>query len=184
MLHLLFSAVVAPLFPFVMPREKADYSLTTQQQLAARGRAAASSTPFFPTPTEAAFAASLRYARAMPDGEIGVKIYMDVANGSRRYTYGSLVFSQVNSDGEDEIIYDDTQTDGHFAVVGLWHEHPMPSSWPELYGHQSTIAQTHQAIWTTVGLDFYVQYWDGSMVMPQWLETAPAIQPLCRDCEH
>lgn len=44
------------------------------------------------------------------------------------------------------------------------------------------IEQTHQTVWTTIGRAFYVQYFDGTRVVPVWTSAVPAIEPLCSDC--
>ena len=158
------------------------YSLSRVQEQATRVQLA-NHAAYFDTPSEAAYAASLRYAQAMPFGEIGSKIYLDVVGNRAYYSYGSQLISQTDpSDGADEIVYDSAAADGHTAVVGMWHEHPLSDTWSSLYGHNAEITQTHQTIWTTIGLDFYVQYWDGTGVAPRWSNSIPAIDPICRDC--
>jgi hypothetical protein len=81
---------------------------------------------------------------------------------------------------DDSINYDPSATDGHFAVVGVWHEHASDDTWLTLYGHYAEIQATHQAVWTTVGGALYVLYWDGSRPMPEWRKTAPEIDPIAR----
>lgn len=161
-----------------------SYALNAVQQHETHLLEAAGTVAGYGTPSEAAYAASLRYAAAMPQGEVGVKIYVDERNGQVVYSFGTPIYSDVDQEtATAEITYDARMADGHGAVVGLWHQHSVSSTWEDLFGHYETIASTHQTIWTTVGLDFYVQYWNGSAVLPHWSSNAPAIAPLCQNCE-
>jgi hypothetical protein len=175
------SAIV---FPLSIPKTPAAYFISPLQLRYAQALAAAGTAKGFDTPSQAAYAASLRYATAIPSGEAGAKIYMDTDGARIAYSYGPRLSSDVDQQtAADEIVYDDRATDGHSAVVGVWHEHAVGSTWLDLYGHYDAIAATHQSIWTTIGQDFYVQFWDGSAVEPAWQSSAPAIAPLCQGCE-
>lgn len=139
---------------------------------------------YFDTPTEAAYAAARTYGTsAEPDFEVGAIIYLDVRNGIARYSFGKMLSGQLDGvTADSEIVYNPSDKGGHLGVVGLWHKHPMGSSWDSLLGHYDEIAQTHQTIWTTIGRDLFVQYWDGSEVKPAWARAMPAIPPVCVAC--
>ncbi len=172
-------AVAAAVTLFAIPpQRRADYVLTPQQEAMVR---ASFTSERFPTVSEAAYAASLRYAQALLTVEIGAKIYVDFVQGQPVYSYGPPLLGQYDYDsGEEEIVYDPFDPDGHFRVVGFWHEHPTVDDWFTLYGHYAQIDATHQTIWTTIGHDLFVQFWDGSEAMPQWSASVPAIQPIAR----
>jgi hypothetical protein len=173
----MLAAILPVLFASTM------YSATPQQVRQWSRASSSKAGDRFSTPTEAAYAASLKYKVVLSSGEIGAKIYADFDGGREYYTYGPPLYSEVDpQDTSDEIVYDYTVTDGHTHVVGLWHEHAVGSTWYDLYGHYETIRQTHQAIWTTLGHDFFVQYFDGTTVQPQWTAAVPAIQPICSVC--
>lgn len=178
------TAVAAVVFTFAIPKTSAAFLISLPQLRQAQVLAKAGAVNGFDTPSQAAYAASLRYATAIPTGEVGAKIYVD-SDGSRLYySFGPRLDSDVDQEtAGDQIVYDDRDADGHLGVVGLWHEHAIESTWPDLYGHYGTVAQTHQSIWTTLGRDFYVQFWDGTAVEPAWQSVAPAIAPLCYNCE-
>jgi hypothetical protein len=160
-----------------------SYALNALQRNETHLLEAAGTVVGYGTPSEAAYAASLRYGSAMPDGEIGVKIYMDERNGQIVYSFGKPMYSDMDQQtAEDAISYDDTVTDGHERVVGMWHQHAVESTWQDLFGHYQTVEETHQSIWTTIGRDFYVQYWNGRSVDPAWTSAAPAILPICQNC--
>jgi hypothetical protein len=161
-----------------------SYTLNAIERTQTHQLEAAGTVSGYGTPSEAAYAASLRYGTALPNGEIGVKIYVDEKNGIFVYSFGTPIYSDVDMQtSADFITYDYRQADGHGAVAGLWHQHALGSTWEDLYGHYDVIARTHQSIWTTIARDFYVQYWDGSAVLPAWTSATPAIAPICQNCE-
>ncbi len=162
----------------------ANYAMSPWQFQETRTALVAHTANRFNTASEAAYAASLKYHVALASGEIGAKIYMDSDGLGQYYSYGPPMYSQVDPVLiSDEIVYDTRQTDGHARVVGLWHEHALGSSWPDLYGHYEAIRETHQTVWTTLAHDFFVQYFDGTTVQPEWTSSVPAIQPLCTECD-
>jgi hypothetical protein len=170
-------AAIVSLFT-IPPRRAADYALTPPQEAMVRESFRSQR---FPTPSEAAYAASLRYGSAVLTVEVGAKIYVDWVQGALVYSYGPSILGQDDYDsGDDEILYDPRATDTHFGVVGFWHEHPTSDGWLSLYGHYAQIEITHQAVWTTIGRDFFVQFWDGTRAMPQWTSAVPAISPIAR----
>lgn len=184
MLASLTFLVTVVVFPIAIPKAPAAFFISSLQLRQAHVLAAAGAQKGYPTPSQAAYAASLRYATALPTGEVGAKIYMDSDGANIYYSFGDLISSDVDPESaSDQIVYDDRATDGHLGVVGMWHEHAVRSTWLDLYGHNDTISETHQSIWTTIGQDFYVQFWDGSGVEPAWGSDAPAIAPLCQRCE-
>lgn len=139
---------------------------------------------YFDTPTEAAFAAARLYGTsAEPNFEIGAVIYLDMRNGVARYSYGPMLTGQIDEvTADSEILYDTSNTAGNQAIVGLWHQHPLGSSWDSLRGHIDEIAATHQTIWTTIAHSLYVQYWSDGRVRPLWAHSMPAIPPVCTRC--
>jgi len=162
----------------------ANYAMSPWQLEETRTALVAHTANRFDTPSEAAYAASLKYRVALASGEIGAKIYMDVDRLGQYYTYGHPMYSEVDPVlVSDQIVYDASQTDGHSCVVGLWHEHALGSTWPDLYGHYDAIRETHQTVWTTLGRDFFVQYFDGTTVQPIWTSSVPAIEPVCTECD-
>jgi hypothetical protein len=162
----------------IPPQRRSDYVLTPTQE--ARVRASFRSQRF-PTASEAAYAASLNYGRALLSVEVGTKIYVDVIQGAPVYSYGQLLLGQADDEtGDEEIVYDPLNADGHLKLIGFWHQHPTVDSWLTLYGHYAQIEATHQTVWTTIRRDFFVQFWDGSRAMPQWTAGVPAIQPIAR----
>ncbi len=161
----------------------AKYAMSEWQLQETRIAVVAHSAKRFQTPSEAAYAASFKYRTALPNGEIGAKIYLDVDLSGQYYTYGPRMYSEVDPVSvADEIVYDDSKTDGHSRVVGLWHEHALGSTWLDLYGHYDAVRETHQTVWTTLGHDLFVQYFDGTTVQPVWSNAVPAIEPLCTAC--
>jgi hypothetical protein len=162
----------------IPPRRSSDYVLTEAQEAMVR---ASFKSQRFPTASEAAYAASLNYGRAFLTVEVGAKIYVDVIQGAVVYSYGPAIYGQSDDEsGEEEILYDPRSNDGHFQLVGFWHEHPSPDDWLSLYGHYAQIDQTHQTVWTTIRRDVFVQFWDGTRAMPTWSSAVPAIQPIAR----
>jgi hypothetical protein len=161
-----------------------DYALSPVQRASIRTIESCPIRSNYATPSEAAYAASLAYARIpLQHEEIGAKIFADFDGRRLRYAYGPVLSSVTEaSSGDEALRYATADSDGHLAVVGLWHEHPQGASWDTLAGHVSEIERTHQSIWTTVGSDFYVQFWDGESVAPAWTQVVPAIDPLCKDC--
>jgi hypothetical protein len=160
----------------------ANYSMTPSQLQQTRATLVSNVAGRYATPTEAAYAASLRYS-TLSFEEVGAKIYVDGEGSGQYYSFGRPIYGETDpQETVDEIVYDDSVTDGHAAVVGLWHKHALGSTWVDLYGHYDVIRQTHQTIWTTIGRDFFVQYFDGSTVLPVWSASVPAIRPLCKAC--
>jgi hypothetical protein len=158
------------------------YSITPAQMQQTQAAVTSNAAPRFSTPSEAAYAASLRYSTLSTE-EVGAKIYVDADGAGQYYSFGPRLYGETDPvETVDEIVYDDSVTDGHTAVVGLWHKHAMGSTWVDLYGHYDVIRQTHQTIWTTIGRDFFVQYFDGTTVEPAWTAAVPAIRPLCKSC--
>jgi hypothetical protein len=173
MLGLMVAAVTLLAIP---PQRSSDYALTEQQRAMVRS---SFKSERFPTASEAAYAASLRYGRELLTVEVGAKIYVDIVQGVPVYSYGPPLTGQTDDDTDDEeIVYDPLAADGHFRAIGFWHEHPTVDDWFTLYGHYAQIAVTHQTIWTTIGRDFFVQFWDGSRPAPAWTAAVPAIAPL------
>lgn len=169
-------AVLAIAFVALPPERASDYALTRAQQAQARATYTSES---FASASEAAFAASLRYGGRVLVQEVGAKIYADIVQRATVFSYGPPIYGQSDNDtGEDIVEYDPLQSDGHFALVGIWHEHPYDEGFLSLYGHYAEIAQTHQAIWTTIGRSLYAQFWDGTQPMPAWTSAIPAIQPI------
>jgi|GEM_PF-6593059 len=159
-----------------------NYAITPAQLDQTRRALVTHSAERFSTPSEAAFAASLKYGNLATE-EVGAKIYVDVDAMGPYYSFGPRIFSDVDPvDTSPEIVYDDSATDGHAGVVGLWHKHALGSTWADLYGHYDAIRETHQTIWTTIGHGLYVQFFDGAMVQPVWTASVPAIRPLCTAC--
>lgn len=175
MLGAIFSALVAVNSYFVTAAQFQETRKALVSNAAAR----------FPTPSQAAYAASLEYKAPLITGEIGAKIFADVdSSGNESYSFGPRIYSEVDpQDNADEIVYDTTARDGHARVVGLWHEHALGSTFVDLYGHYDVIRETHQTVWTTIGYAFYVQYFDGDTVQPIWTASVPAIAPLCSACD-
>jgi hypothetical protein len=163
---------------FLPPQRRSDYVLTQQQAAMVR---ASFTSQRFPTASEAAYAASLNYGRPLLSVEVGAKIYVDLVQGAPEYSYGPAIFGQNDSEsGDEEILYDPRANDGHFLLVGFWHEHPSGDDWFTLYGHYAQIDATHQTVWTTIGRDLFVQFWNGTQAMPEWTKGVPAIQPIAR----
>lgn len=170
-----FAVVILSLIAFP-PQHASDYALSDHDKQIVR---AAFSSERFPTASEAAYAASLRYGRPLQTVEVGAKIYVDLVQGAYVYSYGPPIYGEAEDESNDEVIeYDPRAFDGHFFLVGFWHEHPSADSWLSLYGHYSQIALTHQAVWTSIGRELFVQYWDGTQVMPRWTSAVPAIAPI------
>ncbi|MGZ3562305.1 MAG: hypothetical protein ACXVAS_10715 [Vulcanimicrobiaceae bacterium] len=178
--------IVATLTTATAPllQQQALYSLTATEEQSIQIDRQHSGTSGFATPSEAAYAASLRYHSVAALVEFGTKIYQDISGTGRiTYSYGSLIYGQKDSQtGDPDITYDPNATDGHFVPVGLWHMHPFGTSRDALWGHYDEIEQTHQAVWTTIGTDFYVQYWNGTKVVPEWGTDGYAIPALCHKC--
>lgn len=172
-------AVAAVITLYVIPpQRRSDYVLTPQQETMVR---ASFKSQRFPTASEAAYAASLNYGRALLTVEVGAKIYVDIVQGTPVYSYGPQLLGVDDYDSdENEIVYDPLAADGHFRAIGFWHQHPTEDSWLSLYGHYAQIDVTHQAIWTTIGHNFFVQFWDGSRTLPEWTSSVPAIRPIGR----
>ena len=170
--------------PLPLLQQPALYTLTQAEEQSLQVDRQHSGTSGFATPSEAAYAASLRYHNVAALVEFGAKIYQDIDGVGRiTYSYGSLIYGDKDSQtGDPEISYDPDATDGPFVPVGLWHMHPYGTTRDALFGHQDEIEQTHQAVWTTIGTDFYVQYWNGSKVMPEWGTDGYAIPPICHKC--
>jgi hypothetical protein len=171
-------SVVAAVIMLIPPRTASGYVLTPHDEAVVR---ASYKSQRFPTASEAAYAASLNYGRALLTAEVGAKIYVDIVQGTPVYSYGPAMSGQDDYEsGENEIVYDPLQTDGHFRLIGFWHEHPAADGWLSLYGHYAQIQMTHQTIWTTIGRELFVQFWDGLHAMPQWTASVPAISPIAR----
>lgn len=160
----------------IPPRRAADYIMTQREVAMVR---AAFRSQRFPTASEAAYAASLNYARPLVTVEVGAKIYVDVVQGAPVYSYGPPIYGQFDEQtGEQEIVYDALAADDHFRAVGFWHQHPANEGFLTLYGHYAEIGSTHTTVWTTIGRNLFAQFWDGSRPMPEWTTSVPAIQPI------
>jgi hypothetical protein len=171
-------AVAAVITYAIPPQRRSDYVLTPRQEAMVR---ASFKSQRFPTASEAAYAASLNYGRDLLTVEVGAKIYVDVVQGTPVYSYGSQLLGVDDYDSdEEEIVYDPLGADGHFRAIGFWHEHPTGDNWLSLYGHYAQIDVTHQTVWTTIAHNFFVQFWDGSRVLPEWTSSVPAIRPIGR----
>ncbi len=159
----------------------AVFGLSSMFALSPQAQTAATA---FTTASDAAYAAALRYNRHLLLNEIGAKIYVDYPIGNARpvYSYGPLINGQIDPQtGDEEVIYDENERDGHDKVVGLWHEHPRDDLITTLGSHEQEIRRTHQAVWTTIGDTLYVQFWNGTTVIPHWNESN-ALPPLCNAC--
>ena len=162
----------------IPPRRASDYVLTQRDVAMVR---AAFKSQRFPTASEAAYAASLNYGRAVLTTEVGAKIYVDLVQNALVYSYGSPVYGQTDEEtGDQEIVYDPMATDGHLLAVGFWHQHPSNEGFLTLYGHYAEVQMTHQTVWTTIGRNLFAQFWDGSRPMPDWTSAVPAIEPIAR----
>ena len=136
----------------------------------------------FSTASEAAYAAALTYGKRILNQEIGAKIYVDNRRSGPQYSFGKLIGGEYDPEtSEAEIEYAVDQTDGHYAVVGLWHEHPTDDTWMTLYGHDDDVRQTKHAVWTSIGTQLFVQFWNGRAVVPAW-DPSSQIPPLCTNC--
>jgi hypothetical protein len=167
---LIFALIAFP------PQRAADYALTPKDEARVRESFASQR---FSTPSQAAYAASLRYEGVALTAEVGAKIYVDIVQDSPVYSYGAPIYGEADDENAEEIIeYDPRSSDGHFFLIGIWHEHPASDSWFSLYGHYAQVSSTHQAVWTTIGHELFVQYWDGTRPMPQWTSAVPAIPPI------
>ena len=166
MLALSLAAAVLALV-FVPARTDAGYALSPNQRTMVAFAVESSHVRRFETPSEAAYAAALTYGRKLLMGyEIGAKIYVDMDQGIPVYSFGPQIAGSVDLvTSDEEVTYNTTQTDGHLAVVGLWHEHPSDTPVDSLQSHYAEIASTKQTIWTTIGSRLYVQYWDGSQAV-------------------
>lgn len=160
------------------------YAFTPAQQQQTFAQVRTNAQPHvFATATEAAYAAAVQYGRALIDEEIGAKIYVDYSPSGPVYSFGAVMLGQIDPDsGEPEITYPLDQTDGHSAIVGLWHEHRTGDTWRTLLGHEDAVRETGQAVWTSVGTTFFVQYWNGISVMPLWDPAAASLPALCTRC--
>lgn len=137
---------------------------------------------WFASASEAAYAAALEYGQRLLYEEIGAKIYVDYVRSEPRYSFGAVIHGQDDpATGDAEIVYSMDETDGHDAVAGLWHEHPSGQTWTTLFGHDDDVATTKQAVWTTIGTNLFVQFWDGRQVVPAWNDEQ-AIPSLCSGC--
>ncbi|HZZ64777.1 MAG TPA: hypothetical protein VFE17_04705 [Candidatus Baltobacteraceae bacterium] len=148
---------------FVPAHTDAGYALSANQRTLVAFDVESSHTRSFETPSEAAYAAALTYGRKLLMGyEIGAKIYVDMNQGAPVYSFGACIAGSVDPvTSDEEVTYNTTQTDGHLAVVGLWHEHPSDTPVDSLQSHYAEIASTKQTVWTSIGSRLYVQYWDG-----------------------
>ncbi len=136
----------------------------------------------FSTASEAAYAAALTYGKTILFFEVGAKVYVDNVASGPRYSFGPELYGQIDpATDAPEITYPTDQTDGHTAIVGLWHEHPTGDSSDTLFGHDADVRNNKQAVWTSVGMQFFVQYWDGTNVVPQWTAETE-IPALCSAC--
>jgi len=162
-----------------------DYSLTRAQMVAvsslprapdAEGR--------FASPSQAAYAAARSYRLIGLDEnvEVAAKIYLDPALGT--YGFGPLMRGSYDQlTGVKYVTYEPDEIDKRYGVIGLWHAHGRTENVESLFGHEDFVASTHLAVWTTVGRDLYVQYWDGRTVVPEWSQrSVPALPALCRQC--
>lgn len=149
---------------FVPAHTDAGYALSANQRTMVAFAVESSQDRRFETPSEAAYAAALTYGRKLLMGyEIGAKIYVDMDQGMPVYSFGAVITGSVDAvTSDEEVTYNTTQTDGHLAVVGLWHQHPTDTPVDSLVSHYAEIASTKQTIWTTIGSRLYVQYWDGT----------------------
>jgi hypothetical protein len=137
-----------------------QYVLTSAEQRAATVTMA-STARTFSSASQAALAVALQDEHLMfQNGEVGAKIYVDVRDGVPEYSFGKLIPEQLDPDtSEEEITYDSSVTDGHLAVVGIWHRHPTGAGVASLSGHGEMISGTRQTVWTSVGRNLYVQFW-------------------------
>lgn len=158
----LFTALLGLIF--LPARTDAGYVLSQNQQTIVAFAAHRAQPQAFETASEAAYAAALKYYRpVLPGGEIGAKIYVDLVGGFPRYTFGLLIPGMIDPvTSEPEVTYSTRQSDGHLAVVGLWHEHPTGTLLDSLVSHFDEIQATKQVIWTSIGTGLFVQYWDGA----------------------
>lgn len=145
--------------PEVIPQQ---YVLTSAEQRSTMVSLTGTAAQTFTSASQAAFAAAVRDGHLMfQNGEVGAKIYVDVRDGVREYTFGKLIPEQVDpTTSDEEITYDTSVTDGHLAVVGIWHRHPIGDSIASLWGHSDMISDTRQTVWTSVARDLYVQFWE------------------------
>ncbi|MBV9270640.1 MAG: hypothetical protein JO165_06070 [Candidatus Eremiobacteraeota bacterium] len=163
-----------------------DFSLTAPQiALVATGAAPISRR--YASPSEAAYAAARAYRFEAKDApaEIAAKIFMDETPGKTPlFGYGPEIIGTYDPfTSLQYVTYNLDEIDDRYMVVGMWHAHPRGDGWDTLFGHEAYVAQTHLAIWTTIGGDFYVQFWDGTRVAPQWNDRAvPPLAALCRAC--
>lgn len=153
---------------FLPAHTDAGYALSSNQRTMVALAVQTSHAGTFETASEAAYAAALTYGRKLLMGyEIGAKIYVDMNQGKPAYSFGPVIAGSVDPvTSDEEVTYNTTQADGHFAVVGLWHEHPTDTPVDSLESHYAEIALTKQTVWTTIGSRLYVQYWDGSEARP------------------
>lgn len=184
LLFLLGSTLVAAL-SFTGARSGFDYSLTRPQMVAVTALPRAPDTEKrFASPSQAAYAAARSYRLIGLDEsvEVAAKIYLDPAAGT--YGFGPLLRGSYDPFTEVKYVtYQPDDIDKQFAVIGLWHAHERTENVEGLFGHEEFVAATHLAVWTTVGRDLYVQYWDGQNVAPQWSQrSVPALPALCRQC--
>jgi hypothetical protein len=156
-LHFVTLVAVLSLAP---PAPHTNYALTHAEQAQVSTAMRSSSIEYFDTAAQAAYGAALRYGR-LSEQEIGAVIFMDIVDGHAKYTFGPLIVGETdNTTGYAEIAYDATDPGAHARILGVWHEHPIGDHVNTLAGHADTIATTHQAVWTSVQENLYVQYWD------------------------
>jgi len=164
-----------------------DFSLTEPQIASVASTGASPQLQRFASPSEAAYAAARAYRFDALDSpaEVAAKIYMDEEPGKPPvFGFGPKILGTYDPFTSLQYVsYDVDEIDDRYVVVGMWHAHPRGDGWDTLYGHGAYVAASHLAIWTTVGSDLYVQFWDGERVAPLWSERAvPPLAPLCRSC--
>lgn len=164
-----------------------DFSLTAPQIASVATTGSAPQQHRYASPSEAAYAAARAYRFAATDSpaEIAAKIYMDEEPGEPPvFGYGPEIIGTYDPfTSLQYVTYNFDEIDDRYVVVGMWHAHPRGDGWDTLYGHEAYVSASHLAIWTTVGSDLYVQFWDGTRVAPLWSSRAvPPLAPLCRAC--
>lgn len=164
-----------------------DFSLTAPQIATVASTGAAPQRQRYSTPSEAAYAAARAYRFEAKDSpaETAAKIFMDEEPGKPPvFGFGPEIIGTYDPFTSLQFVtYKMDEIDDRYVVVGMWHAHPKGDGWDTLYGHEEYVVSTHLAVWTTIGSDLYVQFWDGTRVAPQWSSrTVPPLAPLCRAC--
>jgi len=163
------------------------FSLTGPQIASVASTGASPQLQRYSSPSQAAYAAARAYRFDATDApaEVAAKIFMDDRPGKPPvFGYGPEIVGTYDPFTSMQYVpYNVDDIDDQYVVVGMWHAHPRGDGWDTLYGHEGYVSTTHLAIWTTIGSDLYVQFWDGARVAPQWSErVVPPLSPLCRAC--